>query len=149
MAVLTVGQPALIYLVGSSQPFEGLVRLLGVIIDPQTRLGDIRIAVKPNPALRPGAFARGAVSVSKAERPILPQTAVLSDTKGAYVFVVGTDSRVQRRDVQVGGTLSSGIIITKGLRGDERVVTTAAAFLREGEKVNVNVTTPTVAAVTP
>ena len=137
MAVLTVGQPAAVHLVGSAQPFEGRVRLLGAIIDPLTRLGDIRIALKPNPALRPGAFARGSVSVSKAERPILPQTAVLSDAKGAYVFLVGADDRIVRRDVQIGGTVSAGIIISKGLIGDERIVTTAAGFLREGEKVEV------------
>jgi len=137
MAVLTVGQPAAVRLVGSAQPFEGKVRLLGAIIDPQTRLGDIRIALKPDPALRPGAFARGSVSVNKAERPVLPQTAVLSDSTGPYVFIIGSNNRVERRDVQVGGTISAGVIITKGLRGDERVVTTAAGFLRKGEQVNV------------
>jgi RND family efflux transporter MFP subunit len=137
MAVLSVGQPADVRLVGSAQPFEGYVRLLGAVIDAVTRLGDIRISLKPNPALRPGAFARGSVVVSKAERPILPQTAVLSDIKGPYVYVVGTDNRVERRDVQVGGTMSAGIIITKGLSGNERIVTTAAGFLRQGEKVNI------------
>jgi HlyD family secretion protein len=144
MAVLTVGQTAAVHLVGSTQPFAGRVRLLGAVIDPQTRLGDIRIALKPDSALRPGAFARGSVSVSKAERTILPQTAVLSDSKGAYVFVIGTDNRVERRDVQVGGTISAGIIITGGLTGAERIVTTAAGFLREGEKVSV--AAPAVAA---
>src|SRR3954447_9835574 len=102
LSVLTVGQPASVYLVGSTKPYEGRVRLLGAVIDPQTRLGDIRIALKPDPALRPGAFARGSVSVSKAERPVLPQTAVLSDSKGPYVYVIGNDDRVERRDVQVG-----------------------------------------------
>jgi HlyD family secretion protein len=77
------------------------------------------------------------VSFSKAERPILPQTAVLSDSKGAYVFVIGTGNRVERRNVQVGGTISAGIIITSGLTGAEQIITTAAGFLREGEKVNI------------
>jgi hypothetical protein len=62
---------------------------------------------------------------------------VLSDSKGAYVFVIGTDNRVERRNVQVGGTISAGIIISGGLTGTERIVTTAAGFLREGEKVNI------------
>ena len=145
MSVLTVGQTAAVNLVGSTQPFAGRVRLLGAIIDPQSRLGDIRIALKPDPALRPGAFARGSVSVSKAERPILPQTAVMSDSKGPYVFVIGAGDRVERRNVQVGGTISAGIIITNGLTGEERIVTTAAGFLREGEKVAV-APPPTVAA---
>jgi hypothetical protein len=137
MAVLTVGQTAAVNLVGSAQPFTGRVRLLGAVIDPQTRLGDIRIALKPDSALRPGAFARGSVSVSKAERPILPQTAVLSDSKGPYVLVIGTGNRVERHNVQVGGTISAGIIITSGLTGTEQIVTTAAGFLREGERVNI------------
>jgi HlyD family secretion protein len=137
MSVLTVGQSAAVRLVGSAQPFAGRVRLLGAVIDPQSRLGDIRIALEPNPALRPGAFARGSVSVSKAERPILPQTAVMSDTKGPYVFLIGEGNRVERRDVQVGGTISAGIIITSGLTGHERIVATAAGFLREGEKVAI------------
>jgi RND family efflux transporter MFP subunit len=137
MSVLTVGQPASVRLIGSAQPFEGRVRLLGAIIDPQTRLGDIRIALKPDPALRPGAFARASVTVNKAERPVLPQTAVLSDIKGTYVYVIGAENRVERRDVQVGDTISTGIIITKGLTGTEKIVTTAAGFLRTGEKVNI------------
>ena len=137
MAVLKVGQTASVHLVGTTRVFDGRVRLLGAVIDTQTRLGDIRISLKPDPALRPGAFAQGAVLVNTAERPVLPQTAVLSDARGAYVFLISADNKVERRDVQVGGTISSGIIISKGLTGKERIVATAAAFLREGESVNV------------
>jgi RND family efflux transporter MFP subunit len=137
MAALVVGQPASVHLVGLAKPFEGRLRLLGAIIDTQTRLGDIRIALKPDAALRPGAFAQGSVAVSKAERPVLPQTAVLSDLQGTYVFVIGAQNRVERRDVQVGGTIPAGIIITRGLTGTERIVTTASGFLRAGEKVNI------------
>jgi RND family efflux transporter MFP subunit len=137
LAALKVNQPASVYLTGLSRPFEGRVRLLGAVIDTQTRLGDIRIALKPDPALRPGAFARGAVTVDKAERPVLPQTAVMSDTKGTYVYVVNAQSRVERRTVRVAGTVPAGVIIAEGLTGAERVVTTAGGFLREGESVTV------------
>ncbi|MBV9913372.1 MAG: efflux RND transporter periplasmic adaptor subunit [Sinobacteraceae bacterium] len=137
MAVLKVGQQAQVHLVGSSRPFAGKVRLLGAIIDPITRLGDIRISLAPDPSLRPGAFAQGAVLVSTADRPVLPQTAVLSDNKGSYVYLVSSDNKVVRRDVKVGGTLASGIIISQGLSGSERIVSTAAGFLREGETVQV------------
>jgi RND family efflux transporter MFP subunit len=137
LAVLKVGQPASIYLTGLAQPFAGRVRLLGAVIDPQTRLGEIRIALKPDPALRPGAFARGAVTVDKAERPVLPQTAVMSDAKGTYVFVVNAQNRVERRPVRVAGTIDAGVIVAEGLTGTERVVTTAGGFLREGETVTI------------
>jgi len=37
--------------------------------------------------------------------------------------------------VRVAGTRNDGIVVAAGLNGSERVVTTAGAFLREGEKV--------------
>lgn len=137
LAALKLSQPASIYLTGLPQPFEGHVRLLGAVIDPLTRLGEIRIALKPDPALRPGAFARGAVTVDKAERPVLPQTAVMSDSKGAYVYIVNDKSHVERRAIRVGGSIAAGVIVVEGLTGTERVVTTAGGFLREGEPVTV------------
>lgn len=137
LAVLKTGQAASVYITGLSRPFEGRVRLLGAVIDPNTRLGEIRIALKPDPALRPGAFARGSVIVDKAERPVLPQTAVMSDGQGTYVYVINGESHVERRAVSVGGTIEAGVIVSAGLTGSERVVTTAGGFLRNGERVTV------------
>ena len=84
-------------------PSQATVRLLGAIIDPATRLGDIRIQLKPDPALRPGAFARAEVTVNKAQRPVLPQTAVMADSAGSYVLVVDAAEKVERRARQGGG----------------------------------------------
>ncbi len=132
---LRVGQASDVYLTGVDKPFVGKVRLLGAIIDPQTRLGEVRIALPPDPQLRPGAFARGEVVVGKGERPVLPQTAVLSDEKGTYVLVTNAQNRVERRDVHVSDTNSHGLVISAGLTGNERVIMTAAGFLRIGETV--------------
>ena len=134
---LRVGQSANVYLTGVEKPFVGKVRLLGAIIDPQTRLGEVRIQLQPDPQLRPGAFARGEVVVGKGERPVLPQTAVLSDEKGTYVLLVTADNHVERRSVHVSDTNAKGLIIASGLTGNERVIMTAAGFLRVGERVEV------------
>jgi len=107
------------------------------VIDPATRLGDIRITLKPDPALRPGAFARAEVVVDKAQRPVLPQTAVLADSEGSYVLIVNDASKVERRAVRVSGVTDAGAVISSGLTGDERVVATAGGFLRNGEAVKV------------
>jgi HlyD family secretion protein len=137
LARVRVGQTATVYLTGLGRPFEGKVRLLGAIIDPQTRLGDIRIQLTPDPALRPGAFARAEVIINKAQRPVLPQTAVMADTKGSYVLIVDGTDKVERRAVRVSGSTESGVIIAEGLTGNERVVATAGGFLRDGETVKV------------
>jgi HlyD family secretion protein len=137
LAQVKVGQPATVYLTGLSRPFQGHVWLLGAVIDPQTRLGEIRIALAPDPALRPGAFARAEVTIAKARRPVLPQTAVFSDDNGSYVFVVDAQGHATRRAVQVAEISADGVAIASGLSGQERVVRTAGGFLREGESVQV------------
>jgi HlyD family secretion protein len=137
LAALSVKQSAQVYLTGIDQPFAGNVRLLGAIIDPQSRLGEIRIALPQNAAIRPGAFARAEVMVGAAQRTVLPQTAVLSDAQGTYVLVVNDESKAERRAVRVASTVPEGLVISDGLQGNERIVSTAGAFLRAGEKVQV------------
>ncbi len=137
LAQVKAGQPATVYLTGIDRPFTGTVRLLGAVIDPNTRLGDIRITLKPDPALRPGAFARGEVTVEKAQRPVLPQTAVMADANGSYVLLVTDANRVERHAVRVSGVTDAGAVISEGLTGKERVVATAGGFLRDGEEVKV------------
>src|SRR5438309_2771131 len=129
LARVKTGQAATVHLAGE--------RVLGAIIDPQTRLGDIRIQLKPDPTLRPGAFARAMVAVARAQRPVLPQTAVMADGNGSYVLVVNSAGKVERRPVRVSGTTDTGVIIADGLTGNERVVATAGGFLRDGEAVQV------------
>jgi HlyD family secretion protein len=137
LAQVKQGNVASVRLTGLPQSFEGTVRLLGAIIDPTTRLGEIRIALKPDPALRPGAFARGSVAVGNARRPVVPQTAVLVDGQGSYVYVVDGDNHAVLRRIVVSDTSDDGVVIASGLTGTERVVTTAGGFLHDGETVKV------------
>jgi RND family efflux transporter MFP subunit len=133
---LRVGQEVAVKLTGQSKAYPGKVRLLGAVIDPLTRLGTVRVALSPDPNLRPGAFARAQVTVSSAERIVLPQTAVLNDEKGSYVLVVNAEDKLERRPVEVSGIAGNGVTIAAGgLKTQEAVVSTAGAFLQEGELV--------------
>jgi multidrug efflux pump subunit AcrA (membrane-fusion protein) len=75
------------------------------------------------------------VTVSNAERAVLPQTAVLNDDKGSYVLIVNAQNKVERRPVRVSGMVQSGVTIGEGIEGNEQVVATAGAFLQVGELV--------------
>jgi HlyD family secretion protein len=136
LPLLKVGQSVNVRLTGTTQVYPGRVRLLGAVIDPQTRLGMARVALTPDPNLRPGAFARAEVTVSNAERAVLPQTAVLTDDRGSYVLIVNAQHKVERRAVHVSGMVQNGVTIADGINGKEQVVATAGAFLQEGELVN-------------
>jgi len=135
LPLLKIGQPVNVKLTGTSMNYPGKIRLLGAVIDPATRLGMARIALSPDPNLRPGAFARAEVTVSNAERTVLPQTAVLSDDRGSYVLIVNAQNKVERRAVRVSGMIPSGVTIAEGVAGRDRVVATAGAFLQEGDVV--------------
>jgi HlyD family secretion protein len=136
LSLLKVGQAVNVRLTGSAQVYPGSVRLLGAVIDPQTRLGMVRVTLRPDPNLRPGAFARAEVTVSNAARIVLPQTAVLTDDKGSYVLIVNAQKKVERRAVHVTGIVADGVTIAEGLNDKDQVVATAGAFLQEGEVVN-------------
>ena len=137
LSALKVGQKASVYLVGYPRPFPGHIGLLGATIDAQNRLGQVRIALDPNPALRPGAFAHATIMVSRAERPVVPQTAIQSDGSQTYVYIVGPRDLIERRNVQVGSAIPAGVVIDRGLTGRERVVSLAGGFLQSGERVQV------------
>jgi HlyD family secretion protein len=135
LPLLRVGQDVNVRLTGTAKIYPGKIRLLGAVIDPATRLGMARIALTPDPNLRPGAFARADVTVSNAERAVLPQTAVLTDERGSYVLIVNAQNKVERRAVRVSGIVQSGVTIADGLSGTDQVIATAGAFLQEGELV--------------
>jgi len=136
LPLLKVGQSVNVRLTGITRIYEGHVRLLGAVIDPQTRLGMVRVSLVPDPNLRPGAFARADVTVSNADRAVLPQTAVLTDDKGSYVLIVNAQHKVERRAVRVSGIVQNGVTIADGVSSKDQVVATAGAFLQEGELVN-------------
>jgi HlyD family secretion protein len=135
LPLLKVGQAVDVSLTGTTKVYPGKIRLLGAVIDPVTRLGMARIALVPDPNLRPGAFARADVTVSNAERAVLPQTAVLSDEKGSYVLIVNAQNKIERRGVRVTGVVHGGVTIGEGLGAHEQVVSTAGPFLQIGETV--------------
>jgi RND family efflux transporter MFP subunit len=129
------GVPATVTPVGSTRSFQGSVWQVSPIIDPQTRQGEARISVPYDAALRPGGFATATIQSGAIDAPMLPQSAVQSDEKGNFVYVVNGKNEIERRDIQVGSVTSQGVVIVAGLSGQERVVLSAGAFLNPGQKV--------------
>lgn len=135
LARMTVGQQATITPVGGTQSFKGQIWQVAPVIDPQTRQGFARIAVPYDKALRPGGFAAASIISGAADVPLLPESAVQSDAKGNYVYIVGKGNKIERRQVQVGDVNDQGVTILTGLSGREAVVLSAGAFLNPGEVI--------------
>ena len=136
LAQVHVGMPASVTPVGSQRSVSGTVWQVAPVIDPQSRLGDVRIAVPYDSTMRPGGFAEARITAGTASAPMLPQSAVLSDDAGNYVYVVNARNEVERRNIKIGAVNDNGVAIAAGLSGNEAVVLSAGPFLNPGQKVN-------------
>ena len=131
-----VGMPAQVTPVGSDRSFAGAVWQVSPMIDPQSRLGQVRISVPYDTSMRPGGFAEARIGAGTTTAPLLPQSAVLSDEKGNYVYIINGKNEVERRNITIGEVDESGVTIASGLSGNEAVVLSAGPFLNPGQKVN-------------
>jgi RND family efflux transporter MFP subunit len=138
---IPVGARAEVTPVGMDRVFSGEVWQVSPVIDPQTRQGVARIALSFDRALRPGGFASARIMAGGAVAPLLPQSAIQSDAKGNYVYILNAKDEAERRAVTTGEVSDAGVAIASGLEGTERVVLTAGAFLNPGQKVKPNLTT--------
>jgi RND family efflux transporter MFP subunit len=135
LASMRVGLPASVRPLGSDVPLSGTVRRVSPVIDPVSRQGEVLISVPYTPAIRPGGFAEARITAGATTAPLLPQSAVLSDADGNYVYVINGRKEVERRRIKVGAVDNSGVVVTEGLSGNETVVLSAGPFLNPGQKV--------------
>lgn len=142
LAALATGVPATVTPVGSAKSFTGQVWQVSPVIDPTTRQGTARIALAYAPELRPGGFASVVIRAGTLVAPKLPESAILSDNAGSYVYVIGADNKIVRRPVKTGTVTADGIAVVEGLSGSERVVLRAGGFLQPGETVNPKLAKP-------
>ena len=136
LARMSVGQRASVTPVGGAQTFSGQIWQISPVIDPQSRQGIARIALTYDKALRPGGFASTKIVSGAADVPMLPESAIQSDNKGSFVYIVGPQNKVVRRAVTVGDVTDAGVTVLSGLTGQEAVVVNAGAFLNPGESIN-------------
>lgn len=135
LARISPGTSARVVPVGGDAEFTGQVWQIAPTIDQQNRQGTARIALPYDRALKPGGFATATINSGTIVAPMLPESAIMNDEQGSYVFIVNGDNKVVRQSIKTGLITSSGVAIAEGLSGSERVVLRAGGFLNEGETV--------------
>jgi HlyD family secretion protein len=135
LAFVHQGMTATVIPTGTDRSFAGQVWQVAPMIDPQSRLGEVRIAIPYDPAIRPGGFGEAKITSGTTTAPQLPQSAVLSDDRGNYVYVINAKNEVERRAIKIGTVEDTGVTIAEGISGNEPVVLSAGPFLNPGQKV--------------
>jgi RND family efflux transporter MFP subunit len=135
LALVSEGVPASVTPVGTDRQFNGTIWQVSPVINATSRQGTARIALPFDRALRPGGFASVEIKAGAMTAPVLPESAVQTSREGSFVYIVGADNKVKRRNVKVGTTTANGLTIAEGLDGTERVVLYAGGFLNPDEVI--------------
>jgi HlyD family secretion protein len=113
----------------------GVVRLISPQIDPQSKLGFVRITLPVRGDIRAGGFARAVFTDAAGATLAVPETAVRYDADGASVMVVQPDNRVKRVNVRTGLRGSGLVQLVQGPAAGARVVRNSGSFLMDGDRV--------------
>jgi membrane fusion protein (multidrug efflux system) len=115
---------------------SGRIDFIDVTVDKTTDTVLVR-ATLPNPrgTLVDGQLVRVSVEADKPEDKVLvPQSALIVDQQGVYVFLV-VDGKAAIRRVKPGGESGAYAIIDDGLNGGDQVVVQGMESLRAGTPV--------------
>ncbi len=112
--------------------FEGVVDMVGNLMDEHTRTVKIRVQVKnPEGKLRPGMFAEVEVIIPGDGRMIaVPRNAVMTDASEHFVFQHWKDDLWARSDVTVGSIQGDLVEILSGIPNGAIIVTGGAFMLK-------------------
>jgi HlyD family secretion protein len=115
---------------------RGVVRLVSPQVNPETKLGSVRVRLPVRADIRSGGFARAVFTDASAVSAAVPETAVRYDADGASVMVVGADNRVRRVMIQAGTRGAGFVQLVKGPPVGTRIVANAAALMLDGDRVS-------------
>ena len=93
--------------------------------------------------LLPGMFARVKITSAKKENTLLvPERAVQQVLDKSFVLVCGADNKSVSKIVTLGDKVGSYYIVKSGLSEDDTVVVEGLTNLKEGQALNVTMSTP-------
>ena len=115
-----------------SSTFDGVVDLVGNLMDEHTRTVKMRVQVKnPGYKLRPGLFADVEVMIPLQGRmAVVPRTAIMSDAGKNFVFQHWREDLWARKDVTLGSTHGDFVEILSGIPKGSKIVTGGAFMLK-------------------
>ncbi|MDY6781208.1 MAG: efflux RND transporter periplasmic adaptor subunit [Cyanobacteriota bacterium] len=123
----------------SELKLRGTVREIDPVVDEQSRQAIVKVNLPGGANLKPGMFLRAAIVTSAATGVTAPTEAILPQPDGnAIAYVVQPDNTVKVQTVETGKILPGGRVeIVSGLESGDRIVLKGAAYLKDGDRVEI------------
>jgi Cu(I)/Ag(I) efflux system membrane fusion protein/cobalt-zinc-cadmium efflux system membrane fusion protein len=113
--------------------FSGRVEYILPQLDMNTRTLPVRL-VFPNPGLklRPGMYTNVHVKLPMGRQLVVPASAAFHSGTKNLIFVYQGEGSIEPREVEFGPQVGDQIVVSKGVKADEQIVT-SANFLIDSE----------------
>jgi membrane fusion protein (multidrug efflux system) len=120
---------------GSVYPEPAKLNFAGSTVDAQTSTVQMR-AELPNPrhALLPGQFVRVRITAGTVPAVVVPQSAVLQNESGRFVWIAA-GGKAQQRPIRAGAWVGKDWAVLEGLKPGDRVIVDNLVRLRPGAAV--------------
>jgi membrane fusion protein, multidrug efflux system len=122
------------------ETFTGRVAHVAPVLDPSTRTAQIEIEIANSDfRLKPGMYARVSFTIEQRENTlVVPTSAIVNvgGNPGVFLPSKNEENEVAKfKPVQTGMSDQNLVEVSSGLTEGERVVTTGAAALRDGDRI--------------
>src|SRR5688572_21783425 len=122
------------------KPYEhkGKLNFAGSTVDANTGTVQMR-AELPNPKqqLLPGQYVRVRMVAGSQQAIVVPQSAVMQNDTGRFVWVAGDDGKAVARTIRAGQWVGENWVVLDGLKAGDAVIVDNLARLRPGTPVQV------------
>jgi len=133
---LKPGTTALVTAASGAQ-IQGVVRTIAPTVDPLTRAALVYVDLPRNPGAKAGMFAQGEFALGTTTALTLPQQALVLRDGFTYAMRIEPGNKVKQLKLQTGRRLGDAVEIVQGAQAGERYVASGAAFLADGDTVQL------------
>jgi len=116
--------------------FEGTVSVVGSRIDPVTRGVSVRATIDNSSLqLRPGMLMTVSLALNEKLALVVPERSIIASQGRQHVFVVDSENKVARTEVELGRRRDGFVEIISGLVQGQEVVSEGTISVRPGQTV--------------
>lgn len=118
-------------------PHEGMLDFAANLLSTDTGSLQLRAEIKNDKFnLVPGLYARVMAEYGDPRQALLvPNSCVMNDQEGAYVFLMDANKKVERRNITLGQKFGNMVEVTKGLSASDSVLINGFVNVGQGQLV--------------
>jgi RND family efflux transporter MFP subunit len=119
--------------------FKAVVKKISGAVDLTTRTMQVEIDIEnPDKMLKPGMFANITMIMDRKENVLtLPNQIVLDDDKGNFVYLLKSDSTVEKRYVKIGIKQDTKFEILSGITENDPLIFVGQSLVKDKMKVKI------------